>query len=172
MTGHIEIPYALGTKLWWHGTGQRRETMTCPECVGTLVVTIVLGNGETYGTNCRCCQSGIDPPRGIIDVDFIHHEPQEFVCKAVAAAREGFDYFNEAGSCVNVSELDETFEACEARCRELNETYASVTLEQRLHNRRRKAREDLAWSAHYWRGQRAKHVKDIAQIDERLRRIK
>lgn len=172
MSASIEIPYAIGTVLWWPGNGYQEKTIVCPECVGAKVVTLTLGNGESYGVACACCGVGFDPPTGHVTIRYTEHAPQRFECATVeAAGNEGFRYRDTLGHSALVSDLFVDRAQCLAVCAERNERHALYLFEGQIRVRTDDARRKLAWSVHYWRRQRAEHVKDIEYIDARLRAI-
>ena len=47
MTATIPIPFAIGQQLWAISSGHGETWITCPECDGTKVLTLVKGNGES-----------------------------------------------------------------------------------------------------------------------------
>ena len=173
MGASIEIPFAIGTVLWWPGNGYQEKTITCPECVGTKAATITLGNGESYSVACQCCSLGYDPPRGVVKINYTEYEPRRFECASVeAAGSDGFRYHDVAGFSAYVADLFTDEAACRAVCERKNEENRIYLFEGQVRCRREDARRKMAWSVHYWRSQRAKLVKDLADIERRLGEIK
>lgn len=172
MSASIEIPFAIGTILWWTGNGYHSKTITCPECCGTKLVKLTLGNGEQYEIDCGGCWVGCDPPRGFIEINYTKYEPRHFECVSVeAAGADGFRYRDHFGNSVKVADLFTDENACAAECVRMNERHEIYSLDGQIRNRSESARKKCAWSVHYWRRQRADLVKQIARIDERLRAI-
>lgn len=172
MKGNIEIPFALGTPLWWTGYGSRDEWITCEECQGTKASIVMLANGETYSLDCAACSCGYDPPRGVVKHTFMEYKPTLFIPRRVDMSFGELRYGQEdpESSCwrpVEVSKLYESREECEAACGPLNEAQHKTEKERVLCNMKSK-RRNMAFSVHYWRGQLARSRKDAEAAEERL----
>jgi hypothetical protein len=175
MKGAIEIPYAIGSDLWWVGYGGREDWVTCPECAGTKVVRLTLGNGEQYEIDCRACSVGYDPPSGVVKHHVYEHRPTPFHARRVEIWGNSFRYGEESpeSGCwrpVEVGDLYESREECAARCEALNQERAAQEATRQIQNLASK-RRDLAWSVHYWRGQKRRLERELASVNGRLREI-
>jgi hypothetical protein len=62
--------FQIGELVWYAETHRTAKHVPCPVCFGTLVVTVVLGNGELILTPCRYCERGFEGPRGWVEGDY------------------------------------------------------------------------------------------------------
>lgn len=176
MTASIPIPFPLGVPLWWANGPHREEWIECPECCGTKVIEVVLGNGERYSLDCRCCQSGYEPPRGQIKRLIFEYRPTLFVPHRVQVYGEDVSYSESppdalSYTSVRSEHLFTTQEECQAKCDAMNAEHAAHASDHLIRSRKR-AREDLAWSAHYWGSQVRQLRKDLELAEARLNRSK
>jgi hypothetical protein len=157
VTASIPIPFAIGEELWWVGRGWREITETCPECAGTLVLTLIKGNGEQQSLDCNYCASGYEPPRGWVKRIVYERKPQAVKPTAVAMGRDPgqfrYTWFDET---IDASDLYRDRDACAARCDEMNAEHAKEQARLVVANRESK-RRNLAFSSHYW----SRMVKDL-----------
>jgi hypothetical protein len=169
----VKLPLPLNITLWHAAYGATEEWLICPECMGTKEVKLTLANGEEYMLDCRCCQSGYDPPLGRIRRHIYDFRPTPFVARRWGTDGDKF-WFSESdptSPCwtrTNEEDLftDETL--CRARCEAKNAELSQQQAEQGLRNLMSK-RKDLAWSVHYWRSQLADRRRDVEMIEKRLR---
>lgn len=175
-TVSIKIPLPLKVQLWWCGSGARQERVQCPECLGTLVVDMRLGNGETYTLDCACCTNGYEGPYGYVTRTVHEYTPAPFTAHRVRIDGDEF-YYSESlpeASCyssVEAKDLFRTKEECQARCAEKTAEYA-LAQEQYAVNALASKRKSLAFSVHYWRGVAAKLEKDLERAKARINRCK
>lgn len=166
--GSIEIPFNIGDHVWWIGHGYHEEFVTCPECLGQKMLTVVRGNGESFTIHCACCSMGYDPPTGVIKKTFYHFEPTEFVCKTVQFYSDDFRYENEVGETSDTKgHLFATKEECQKACDALNE-YHSKNEERRMLANISSKRRDVAWSVHYWASKVSDLKKELEIAQDRL----
>ena len=169
----VKLPFPLGVTLWRAAYGAGEEWVTCPECLGTKEVKLTLANGEEYMLDCRCCQSGFGPPRGLIHRCIYDFRPTPFVARRWGTDGSKF-WFSDAApdaTCFTHVDQDDLFtdEAeCLTRCEQRN-AELSKRQEEQQYSHLMSRRKDLAWSVHYWRSQLARHKKDVELAEQRLR---
>lgn len=172
MSATISIPFAIGQPLWWIGSGYQEEWITCPECAGTRVITMIQGNGEQFAIECAACSLGWEPARGAVKRTFYQHKPTPFIPKRVDISG-GEIHYSEASpdasgySFAYVKDLFASEVACADRCAELNEERTKAAEEQALAQLASK-RKNLAWSVHYWGGQVKALERDLERVRTRL----
>lgn len=176
MNASFPIPYPLGVSLWYTGGPHREEWVECPECCGTKVIELVLGNGQRFSLDCRCCQSGYEDPRGVIKRTAFEYRPVPFLPLRVTIFGSEVSYSESPpeASCyssVDSKHLFTSKEECQAKCEAMNAEHAAAEAEAIVH-RRGRARKDLAWSAHYWGSQVRQLEKELAKARERLTKCK
>jgi len=167
--GSIEIPFNIGEQIWWVGNGYREEWITCPECAGTKVLTLIQGNGEKVSLDCACCSLGYEPPTGTIKRTFYQYEPTPFICQTVEMGFGGdFRYTDVIGQSHEVKgNLFRTKEECQEQCDKLN-LEKEKDEERRLLNNTQSKRRDMAWSVHYWGQMVSKLKKELEAAQARL----
>jgi len=165
----IEIPYAIGQKVWWIGNGYQKETIKCPECLGSGHIKMVRGDGQVFDINCACCSHGYEQPRGTIERTFYKHEPTIFIPETVSLENSKVIYHGWIGYLGSVkvedlfSDKEECLKKCDAKNKEKNEWEEKM----RISNLKGK-RRDLACSVHYWAGQLKKYERNAEDCRERL----
>ncbi|MCP3657452.1 MAG: hypothetical protein GY766_21600 [Herbaspirillum sp.] len=160
----LEIPYEVGSKIWTPGGGMAEVRVECPECCGTKVVTMELGNGERHSLDCRCCQAGYESPRGWVWQRTFESDPVEVELTDIEiSAYSGIRYLA-AGAWVDLDMLFESKADCETRCAELR-AERQANEDRIIFNNLKSKRRDCAWSVHYWR----RRVKDLERDLERAR---
>lgn len=120
MTATIPIPFAVGQKLWAISTGHSETWITCPECNGTKILTLVKGNGEIIELRCNYCERDFEP-RGIVRRVVYDCQPLPFVPKRVEMYGQEFRYSESSPDATayqfyESSDLFEDREACAAAC--------------------------------------------------------
>lgn len=168
MEATIPIPYALGQELWWVGNGYREEWTTCPECLGTRIITMILGSGEQAELQCETCRLGFDDASGKIKRVFYDHRPTRFVPGRVSV--DGSDIrYSESGpdsTCYGTAQADDLFSSeaeCQVRCDKLNAERTKAEA-QRMIAVLSQNRRSMAHSVSYWRQQIAKTEKDLERM--------
>ena len=166
----IPIPFAVGEHLWWTGRGSYEKQITCPECVGTKVVTMILGNGDTHALQCACCTRGCGPALGTITRHVREHTPTAFTPARVILGHSGICYSESPPEAMAYSyteakdlyrDRDECQAACEAKVSDWR-TQEQIDIK----NMSSRAKKDLTWSVHYW----SRMVKDREREAEAARR--
>lgn len=168
----IELPFALGETVWHAGFEANDSYITCPECLGTRVVTLLLANDESYSLDCACCGVGFDGPRGVVKAFSHDRRPRPFTPHRVRMDGDEFTYSESdpSANCYSsayAKDLFATLEECQAHCEVLNAEQRAYQEKQALNHRMSK-RRDMAWSVHYWRSERARLVKDLERLEVRL----
>lgn len=152
----IKIPFAIGQKVWHAKSSQEPEYITCPDCLGEKVLTVLQGNGLKFTIECAACRVSYDPPTGRVKTRLYKVYPQAFTCHLINIVHNTFYYYDEHKNSAESDRLFTTLEECQKKCDELNKKHAEEQdriLMASLQSRRR----DLAWSVHYW----SRQVKDL-----------
>lgn len=167
----LEIPFAVGSEVWWIGPAWRQEEITCPECLGQRRIKVVLPTGDEYMLKCCACGGQWGEPRGLVTVTRHEHIPRRITLDRVEsidmAAESRVTYRTANGILVYSHHLyldeGECRSACETRNAEMDAEDERRAIATMLHGRER-----LAWSAHYWRGQLQKAEANVVLARERL----
>ncbi|MCP5065126.1 MAG: hypothetical protein GY946_01045 [bacterium] len=173
MTHSIEIPFALGEQVWSVPYGGKQVSIECPECVGTRVCTIILGNGETHTLACRGCGTGYDKSTGRIKRWVYDLKPEPFTPRRVRMDRPGEFMYSEASpdamaySSRPSDRMFATYAEANAECAVVTKRLLAANAEREVRGLASK-REDLAWSVHYWGRQVAEYKRKLEVTQARL----
>lgn len=166
--GTLDIPFAIGTSVWWVGNEYREEWITCPECNGDRALTLIKGNGEKISLACNLCQEGYSPSRGVVRHHRFAHAPTPFVCERVEIYGDDVRYAPEfERTFVQVKDLYASQEECQARCEELNWERQAQQERQVLNNLQSK-RGTLSHSSHYWSLKAKALEKELVAVRARI----
>ena len=61
--------FAIGDQVWWARFQSQERWEPCPDCCGSKVLTVSMGDGSQHVIACSLCAVAYDPPRGVIRVD-------------------------------------------------------------------------------------------------------
>lgn len=166
MSGQIEIPFAVGTEVWWCGPQYEEKYEPCPDCAGNKRVHLVLGCGDVVVLACPTCSVGYDPPRGVVKKTVCGYAPRRVKLEAVEIYH-GEVRYSGGGYCLDLANLFEDVNACGARCEELRAE--AQAQEDRMFDARHKSRRrDATTSARYWREQVKRLEEELARARARL----
>src|SRR3990167_8589377 len=125
MNPSIEIPFVIGETVWWVGNGYQEEFVTCPECLGSKAITMILGNGEQYSLRCEGCSRGYEGPFGVVTRIFYKHVPEKVTLNRVEISgnRISYSVSGPDATCYSLISVEGLFSSeskCASRCEELN----------------------------------------------------
>lgn len=152
----IQIPFAINQEVWHAQSSQHPQYITCPDCLGEKVLTVLQGNGAQFTIECATCRVGYEPSRGTIQTRAYQVLPMPFKCARVELNGNKFCYYDPYNSGTFCDRLFATKLECEKKCQELNEEYAKEE-DRRLISNLESKRRDMAWSVSYWQ----RKVKDL-----------
>lgn len=176
MSATISIPFAIGQQLWAIGNGHNEEWVTCPECAGTKVLTLVKGSGEIVELSCNYCAPGCESPRGVVREVTFDCQPTPFTPKRVEMSGREFRYSESSPDALAyqtyaASELFEDREACAVACEARNAEYRANAERQEIVNLSSK-RKNLEHSSHYWTTRLRQLERDVEIVRRRITVIK
>jgi rubredoxin len=169
----IDVPFAIGETVWHAGSNYRKERVTCPDCEGTKVLHILLGNGDRHAMDCGVCNLGFEPPRGYIEHEVCVHEPRAVkLARVLRFDEDGVEYTDapQGMTCYhsyNSKDLYRDKDECAARCAELEVEAQKNKDAQELAILTSK-RKSAAHSVSYWRRRRTDARKELEAIERRL----
>lgn len=50
--------FNVGDEVWLVSSGSTQRHVTCPDCLGQCVLTVILGDGSQVSIQCSCCERG------------------------------------------------------------------------------------------------------------------
>lgn len=164
---HIDIPYAIGSEVWFVGPAWDTEYIQCPECLGTKASIVILANGETYSLDCAACAVGYDPPRGVIKRTVCGYKPRKVTLMSVDIRDGLVDYYRTSEGLAKEDQIFETEQDCIARAGELSAQHQAEQDEMAINHLKSKKRS-LAFSVHYWRGVVSRLRKELESAEKRI----
>lgn len=57
----------IGDLVWIGYTKMKEKRVTCPDCLGSGRLTVILGDGSHVGIDCRACEYGWRGSTGVLD---------------------------------------------------------------------------------------------------------
>lgn len=192
MSGTVNIPFAVGSKVWWARVNTEAEWVTCPACAGTMKHSVTLGNGETCEVWCEECgaarrfdyEYGLDSHAspGKVRRYTVRAEVEEVTLASVEVRGDEINYYGEVNGSSRYIYRSEGLFATEAEAREHSETVlvpkARAEEDERFvrsfHSRftKKNTPEKAARSAAFWQDKRRKLAEDLARVEARLARLK
>ena len=82
-----QLPHQIGDEVWFVRAGHNQRYITCPDCCGTMALTVIMGDGTQVSIDCECCREGVYT-RGEIKVYDWHCSA---ACAEVTGIRIGKD---------------------------------------------------------------------------------
>jgi hypothetical protein len=55
----METQFNIGDMVWFVRAGHTPRYMICPDCCGTKVLTVIMGDGTQASIDCNCCREGL-----------------------------------------------------------------------------------------------------------------
>lgn len=155
----------IGDVVWVARLKHREFYETCPDCLGTKAVTLLLANGERESLECKTCwPGGYDPSRGFIIRTQYQLAADKRAIDAMEVGREKTTYrfFDWSSEVVFDNEQEALVEAEKLR----------LIAEEEDHKRflwkKEDSRRTWAWHSSYYRRQIADAKKQLAYAEARL----
>lgn len=150
----------IGDKVWWAKRKWTEKYTICPDCLGTLALTVIMGDGSSVSIDCAGCARGYEPPTGYVK----HHE--EVPCVELTTIQgmevhigKEIEYSVNGSCCVKESELFSTIEEAQKKAEELSIIFNREKLSEL--NRKEKPTRTWAWNACY-------HRKELKRAQQQL----
>ena len=153
---HLEIPFAVGARVWYSEAHVDTAYEPCPDCAGTKTVTATLGCGLSLQLPCQTCSVGFSAPSGVVKRSVFTAIPQLVTLGNPTMYGEDIYYELDGGGKVRSSELHLWWPASKEQCLEMVRT-RTLQYKDQLRRQLASKRRDLAWSVTYWRSK----VKDL-----------
>lgn len=175
MSASIEIPFAVGAQVWSAELRHETKWEPCPDCLGTKVMHVRLGNGDEHTIECATCRRGYEGSQGIVSVSRYTAEPRKVTLRRLVNVTPEVEYTDafEGANCYTLLPASRLFanrEECEALCEEMR-AKAEIEAENRHIANLSSKRKDTSWSVHYWRRKVSDLKKDLAAAEKRLNAI-
>jgi hypothetical protein len=157
--------FNIGDTAYQAHAGQEQIWVTCPECLGSGRLRVILGDDTEVSIHCVCCERGYEGSPGKVHTYKFMSEVRTGTITAVEM-RGSILHYSLDGWSDSDNSIFATREEAEARAKEL------VT-EHEADERRRlgcKEKQHKTWASHvaYWRSQIRRNKEEIARYEARL----
>ena len=157
--------FNIGDTVYRARAGQEQIWITCPECLGSGRLRVILGDESEVSIACVCCERGYEGSPGKIQTYKFMGETQEGTITAIELRNGKFQYSVDEWS-TKEEDIFTTREAAFART-------ASVVQEHEAEERRRlgykeKQNRTWAWNVSYWRREIRRAKENIARFEAQL----
>lgn len=160
--------YQLGQKVWWARTEAVGKTRTCPDCLGTRCVTVVLADYQCFSIPCETCDhmGRFHGPQGYIKYREHVEYAEETEIRGVELTRDGITYRTSKSYLVIEDQVYSTAEEANEHAARLakertKEEENKVYQKQDNHKR-------WAWHVRYYRNQIKEAQETISRATAKL----
>lgn len=155
----------IGEMVWTARLKHREFHETCPDCLGTKAVTLLLENGDRHSLDCGTCYpGGYEKSRGYVVRTQYHPAAEQREIIRVDASLERTNYGFYDWSCDEVFDTeDEAIAAAEKLRAEKEEDD-----HKRFAWKKEDSRRTWWWSCGYYRQQIKRAKQELAYAEARL----
>lgn len=162
--------FNIGDTVYQANAGQERVWITCPECLGSGRLCVIMGDNSEVSIACVCCDRGYEGSPGRIQSYQFHGGTTEHQVTGVESkiSDKGFQVRYMMGNTWLIDEEDvfATRDDAAARVALLITQHQS----EEAKNLRYKEKQHKTWASNvaYWRAQIRRAKDDIARYEARL----
>ena len=155
--------YQLGDKVWRARTTTIEKHKTCPDCLGSKCVTVVLADYQCFSIPCETCDHrGLwEGPLGYVKYDEHVDYVEEMEIQGIEITEKGVEYKTTKAYRVEEDQLYPSKDQAEAVAKTLAEE--RTKREESKVYRKEKDHKKWAWHVRYYRSQ----IKDAQKTIER-----
>lgn len=155
----LTMPFEIGTTYWLPSRSPRQETVPCPVCAGSKVVTVLAGE-EKFAVECDACGLGYRGPQGTVTE--YHYDPHAVsftIASVVRLDDDGWSVKSTDGAQARFRDLRET----EAEALDVSKAAYLAQEEHNMRQRRhrRKGVSKATWTVRY-------HTDAIKKLEREL----
>ncbi len=138
--------FNIGDKVWVAVAGNHNQIWTiCPDCLGKMFLTVIVGNGSQITIDCECCKRGYEGCKGKIQEYQFQSSARQITVENIEFSNGQFRYNYNDEVDVFATEPEATKRAESLRSKhELEES-------ERLKWHKENAHKTWAWNATYHR---------------------
>lgn len=146
----MESKYKKGDQVYFGGCEYSAKNLPCPDCLGTLVWTVIFANGDVQEIDCQTCKKDYKPS-GVVAVNQNRPVVNKYTIGSVRyndTDKEPFSYMcNEtgvgSGRVYYQNELFETYEEAMIFAKNKSEESLKLTAQNNFGGKFRETIEDL-----------------------------
>jgi hypothetical protein len=163
--------FQIGDVVYCARVGSKQVWITCPECLGSGRLRVILGDDSEVSIACVCCERGYEGSPGRIQTYQYVGEAVPYLITGVQV--RGPEYIPEvtyaigSGSCyTKEAELFQFPDEAASRAEALVAEHEAE--EKRRLGYKEKQHRTWAWNVSYWRGEIRRAKEAIARCEARL----
>lgn len=150
-----ENKFNIGDTAYHAHAGQEQTWITCPECLGSGRLRVIMGDDSEVSIACVCCERGYEGSLGKIQTYKFRASVDEVVIHGVESELRGDELHTQYkfNGCY-LSNAEDLFNNRDEALTRANELVAEHEVEEvkRL-KYKEKQTKTWAWNVSYWRGQ-------------------
>ena len=82
----------IGSFIYRPSNKSREKWVICPDCLGTLYLTVIMGDGTAHTIPCAECSAGYEPPRGEVREYDVSPHVERLRVDGMSVDRSGVTY--------------------------------------------------------------------------------
>lgn len=161
--------FSIGDTVYQSQAGQEKIWVTCPECLGSGCLRVIMGDDSEVSIPCVCCERGYEGSLGRIQsYQFMARTTEHIITGVDAQMREGRLRVRYSFGCYSTEEENVFTTRGEALLRSdilVSEHEAEETKRLKYKEKQTKT---WAWNVSYWRGVIRRAKEEIIRAEARL----
>lgn len=165
-----EKQFNIGDTAFLARSGQDQIWITCPECLGSGRLRVILGDDSQVSIACVCCERGYEGSPGKIQTWAFRETVEEITITGVESELRNGDIFltYKFHGCYTTDSTNLFATREDALPRAAQLTAEREAEEKRRLGYKEKQTKSWAWNVSYWRGIIRRAKKDIASAEARI----
>lgn len=170
----ITETFSIGDLVWYVQSGTDGRYVTCPDCFGACVLTVILGDGSEVSIDCDCCREGYRGSRGQVKAWDWYCEVKSGSVTGVEIDTEGVRYkvgvwHSDGAYSIHPDEVFSTKAEAEIAAAKALANHQQEELHRFNNVKDHKGRQHTwAWNVTYHRREAARAKEDLAYHESRL----
>lgn len=157
--------FNIGDTVYRARAGQEQVWITCPECLGSSRLRVIMGDNTEVSIACVCCERGYEGSPGKI-------QTYQFVAKTTKETITGIEVRDEKirysvnGWTIEESDMFITEIGALTRAAAMVQEHEAEEIKRLKY--KEKNTKTWAWNVSYWRGEIRRSKETIARCEARL----
>lgn len=158
--------FTLGQKVCQAGVENYEYLLKCPDCFGTWVLSVLLGDQTVLKIACVTCASGYEPPRGVVRVWQYRPTAEVVTINRIEMGTDGIIYGTTKGYHVTLEDLFENMGDAQTRADEKVRELGALEMEK-FYKKEKPAR-DWASNVRYHRSCLKEAQREVQHHESKL----
>lgn len=161
--------FSIGDPAWRAHAGLDHIWITCPECLGSGRLRVILGDESEVSIACECCSRGYEGSPGKMQTYAFRGEAKPVIITGIETSQHGDDIrVVYKVNCWVIEEKDLFVTREEALTRAAFLVAEHEAEEKKRLGYKEKQHKTWAWNVRYWRSQIRHAKEEIARAEARL----